>query len=203
MNTLRALIFLASCAGAMAEELIPVRHPEIGESRPAWWLSLWMDHVVVIKGTASCSSKVDPDIEIKYDQKVMENVLGKEDAKYIGMRKGFRIGTIKIESLLFASPGITHTDMGIEQAKELKFLLPLMTDPRDSSKYVRASNGKDSEGIFIFSYGSMLISPSLVYVGRIPDEGVKSAYAVIEHRTKFNHITTKENLGEQAAPRNR
>ena len=190
MKTLCIATLIALIGGIQAADLIPVRAPEIGESRPAWWWSIWTDHVVVIEGTIEWNDDREPEIQISADLGVLKNAVGEEDAKFIHDHRNFRIGRLTPKKLIFASPGITTTNLIFAEIKagenhELRFLLPVRQF-RDTKVFRAGAKNRES-GIFIFNYGSMLITLPLVFESAIPEDGIASANAVFNHRSTFDH----------------
>ncbi len=185
MNKLFAITFLAGFGILHASDDIPVREPKLEESRPSWWLSLWMDHVVVIEGTIEWDQERDPEIQIEADLKA----LGKDDVDLFESTKKFRLGKVTPKKLLFTSPGITSQNLTIGaiaagQNANLDFLLPVME--MEGHEFVFNAKSGDT-GVFIFRYGSMMTSVPLVFDEPIPKDGIDSAKALFEHRNRFDH----------------
>lgn len=204
MKILCAIILLILDVGLLAEEPIPVREPKIGESRPSWWLSLWMNHVVVIEGTIDWKKDRPPEIQISADPKVLAATIGDKDTELFESNRKFRIARIKPKRLLFASPGITSENLIIAalaegKMRDLQFLLPIM-EVGGSEVTFNAENGKS--GVYILRYGSMMVTTPLVFDEPIPDDGLDSANAVFKHRNRFDHRNLKKQLGEQVGAPN-
>ena len=194
MKTFFATVLLTLIGAIHAAEPIPVREPEIGESRPHWWLSLWMNHVVVIEGTIEWKGDVVPEIQITANHNVLEANIGENDTKLFESNRKFRIGRIKPKKLLFASPGITSENLTIAalaggEIRVLHFLLPII-EVRGSEFTFNAKNG--GSGVFIFRYGSMMPMLPLVFDTPIPKDGMASANEVFKHRDRFDHRGRKK-----------
>jgi hypothetical protein len=198
MKTLILTALLLFVDRGLADAPIPVREPEPGESRPYWWLNLWMHPVVVIEGTIEWSEEREPEIQIKVDREILEGALGKQDAESHERWSRFRIGQIEPKRLVFATPGLTSSNLrlrgiGNGQNRELKFLIPTLDGaPTD------IPNESKQSGVFIFRYGSMMTSMPLILDGSIPQNGMASAEALFEHRNRFDHRKLEGKPGEQA-----
>lgn len=199
MKTLTITILLAFIGHLFAAEPIPVREPAIGEARPGWWWSLWLRHVVVIEGTVEWNEGREPEIQVSADHDALETAIGQRDTKLFLSRTKFRLGRIKPKRLLFAAPGITSSDgrfalLANGQINELQVLLPVT----EVGKIHRVELKNKSSGVFIFQYGSMLVTNPMVYDTSIPKDGMASAEALFKHRNSFDYLHPKKQLGEQA-----
>ena len=164
-----------------------------------------MDHVVVIDGSIEWDAEREPEIEIVVDPNVLESRFDKVDARVHKLSRKFRIGTVKPRRLLFASPGITLADLSFADLKEgelrdLQFLVRVWGDG-ESDSTGGAMNG--TSGKFIFSFGKMMTSHSLILEDVIPDDGVESANALIAHINRLDHRlqNNKQNKPDMATPR--
>jgi hypothetical protein len=191
--------------GALAAEDIPVRSPAIGESRPSWWLSCWMDHIVVVEGTISVVEDNKTDVTVVVEPEAAKTFFDEDDSKRQKKFSSFYLAKIKPKRLLFASPAITLADLRIEriesgQMEDITILIPLL---ESNGNFIRMMGGRDKEeGVFILRYGSMLTSVPFIFDETIPEHGLKSAMKALEHRGRLDHRKHKYEA-EQAAPSNR
>ncbi|RYD63775.1 MAG: hypothetical protein EOP83_11295 [Verrucomicrobiaceae bacterium] len=191
MKALAFLPVILCSAAVLAAEEIPVRSPVVGESRPGWWLSCWADHVVVIEGKIRVKKGGEPDVTVTVDPKVAKWFFDKEGQELQKSFSTFSLGKVEPKRVLFASPGIKFLNGNMESAARgnatpLAFLMPLLS--MDGRNFM-TEDVDQKEDVFIFKYGSLLSGVPLVYKGRIPEDGMKSAQKVFEHRTRLDHLS--------------
>jgi hypothetical protein len=201
MKTPKIFVGIMLGLGALSAEDIPTRSPEIGESRPSWWLSCWMDHIVVVEGTISVVEDNKPDVTVVVDPETAKTFFDEESIKLQKSFSSFYLAKMKPKRILFASPAITLADLRIERIEsgdmeDLTFLVPLL---QSNGRYMTMMGGRDKqEGIFILRYGSMMSSVPFVFDEAIPEDGIASAEKVFEHRSRLDHRKHKYEEAEQA-----
>lgn len=194
MRILFATLLVLVSQNAFSQVLIPVRPPNVGEPRPSWWLSIWMDQVVVVEGKVHWNENRKPEIRLVSDPDAMTEALGPEQADVAGAMSGLRIGVVKPKRFLFASPGIAAgngiiRDLENGKMTEFKCLIPVMTVNGQEFMFNLANK---KEGVFIFNQNAMTPFIPMLFKESIPKEGMRSATAVFRHRNQFDHTKLKK-----------
>jgi hypothetical protein len=176
-------------------EIIPLRNPGMGEMRPSWWLSCWMENVVVVEGTIEFTTtkadRITVDVSEEALQKHYDNQRDRDMQKSIST---FYIGDLTVDKVLFSAPGIDLTDgtiaaMESGQLRKTKVLVPAMIfKDFDEPVFFNISAGKPNKGIFIFRYGSSVLRFPLVFDEPVPNDQLYNIDAVFTYRRQFDHI---------------
>jgi hypothetical protein len=189
--TLIASVLLRPSVGA---ESIPLRDPVPGESRPAWWMSCWADHVVVIKGTMRFEMHDRPDVALKISPSALLTNFPQQKDRTLLEHLSYQVATITIDELLFASSGIDLLNSRITAMREGKVastraLVPSFQFGERPPFFFNVEPAVDNKGIYIFRYSELLPGIPLVFDGAIPDDRLADATAVFDHRANWDYHT--------------
>jgi hypothetical protein len=182
-------------AGICRSQTIPLRDQALGESRPSWWISCWAGNVVVIKGVLRFEVHDPPDLELKLSPNaLLTHFPNEKERQFADTVSRFCIGTVNIDEMLFASPGIEYLNTRIARMRDgnlrsIKALVMAMQHQNRPPFFFNVKPGVDNKGVFIFRSEEVVPSVSLVFDEPIPEEQLPDAMAVFAYREKFDHHT--------------
>ena len=183
---LLSLLFIASPLGA--DEVIPVERPKVGEARPSWWLTCWMDHVVALKGKLTFEIGGEPDLKVVVSDKILEEMDAEERGLY-DFTSSFVIGEIEATELVFASAGITDADLSFRPLfKKKPVKLKCLIRVNDFGGRMMAMGLQSGmETTFVFKYGTSYLPVPLEFSDTLSPQQMKSASLVFEHRHRYDY----------------
>jgi membrane-associated protease RseP (regulator of RpoE activity) len=173
-------------------ETIPLRDPVAGESRPAWWMSCWADHVVVIKGMMRFEVHDPPDLALRISPGALQTNFPQAKDKKLLEHFSYHVATITLDELVFASPGVDLLNSQFAAMREGKIkstraLVPSFQFDDRPPFFLNVEPAVDNKGVFIFRYYDLLPGISLVFDGVIPDDRLPDATAVFEYRGTWDY----------------
>jgi hypothetical protein len=196
-NGLRALrhllIFTSSFLASLClGQSIPLSDPRPYESRPAWWLSCWAGHVVVIKGTLRFEIHDQPDVTVRLSPAAAATVSHDVAEKRLTDKLVYEVGTVMVDQLIFASPGIELLDTPIAamnkgDVRSILVLVPCLQGKHEDPVSLRIKPGVDNRGVFIFQRRGLLPGIPLAFDEQIPDDKLQDAMAMFEYRKKYDY----------------
>jgi hypothetical protein len=194
------LIFLLVNVGTLSiaadteAERIPLRNPEAGESRPGWWLDCWAGNVVVVEGAIEYKNAQASQIKIEISGAALKKHYERQEDRDLQRKFSlFYIGDLTVDKVLFAAPGIDYMDSRVAsmisgRRRKGKVLLPTLAFPVYGRIVRSLRPGEPNTGVFVFHYGSSVLSFPMVYEEIIPPEEMKNALRVFAYRENFDHI---------------